>query len=78
MQMQKYIQNKTQNLMHNLDTKVGAKKYAIFDANLDEKEDRNLDAKVEENMDTTVGEKHGTNCGTTKVDVMIDAKKEES
>ena len=35
-----------------------------------------MDAKLEANMGTTVSTKHGTNCLTTKVDVMIDEKKE--
>ena len=35
-----------------------------------------MNAKLEENVGTIVSTKHGTNCVTTKVDVMIDAKKE--
>ena len=35
-----------------------------------------MDAKLEANVGTTVCAKHGTNFVTTKVDVMIDAKKE--
>ena len=54
---------------------MDAKRDAIFYANLDVKEDENVDAKVEENMGSTLGTKHGTNCVTTKVDVMIDTKK---
>ena len=60
-----------QNPMHKPDTKVDAKRDAIFDA----KEDVNMDAKLEANVDTIVSEKHGANCGITKVDAMIDAKK---
>ena len=37
-----------------------------------------MDAKLEANMGTIVSTKHGTNCVTTKVDVMVDAKKEEN
>ena len=53
-------------------TKVEAKIDATFYA----KEDVKMDAKLEENVGTIVSTKHGTNCVTTKVDVMIDTKKE--
>lgn len=36
-----------------------------------QKMDANMDAKFEENVGTIISAKHGTNCGTTKVDVMI-------
>ena len=35
-----------------------------------------MDAKLEANVDTIVSAKHGANYGITKVDVMIDEKKE--
>ena len=51
-----------------------------MDAKIDEifyaKEDVKMDTKLEANVGTTVCAKHGTNFVTTKVDVMIDAKKE--
>ena len=37
-----------------------------------------MDAKLEANMGTIVSTKHGTDSVTTKVDVMIDTKKEEN
>ena len=50
-----------------------------MDAKIDEifyaKEDVKMDAKLEANVGTIVSTKHGTNCVTTKVDVMIYAKK---
>jgi hypothetical protein len=51
---------------------VDAKIDAMFYA----KEDAKMDAKLEENVGIIVSTKHGTNCVTTKVDVMIDTKKE--
>lgn len=42
---------------------------------LDTKEDVNMDEKFEASVGTIITAKHGANCGTKKVDVMIDSKK---